>query len=97
MPEVTLFGGQRLSNTHSEESCKSQFSCAIHRPSEHNMSDFPQNFRPDTGVIERICPHGIGHPDPDHMVWARSVGMDWHGVHGCDLCCQKLDTPEIDM
>ena len=87
-----LVGGQVLVNVHDSRLCVGR-NCPVHNPSEHHMKDFPQNFREDTGVMERICPHGIGHPDPDHMVWAKSVGLDWHGVHGCDLCC--LEPKEI--
>jgi hypothetical protein len=30
-------------------------------------------WRGDTRVMERICPHGIGHPDPDHMAYVSSL------------------------
>lgn len=34
--------------------------------------------------MERICKHGIGHPDPDDL----KVQSSWaEGVHGCDGCC----------
>jgi hypothetical protein len=36
--------------------------------------------------MERICPHGVGHPDPDD-VFATDT------VHGCDGCC----TPPSDV
>lgn len=42
------------------------------------MLEWPLNWRGDRGLIERRCPHGIGHPDPD------TVGDT---VHGCDGCC----------
>ena len=43
----------------------------------------------ETGLLENICEHGIGHPneewlrkrDPDNKTWLR--------VHGCDGCCSK--------
>ena len=31
---------------------------------------------------ERVCPHGIGHPDPDRP-------HHGGGVHGCDGCCKE--------
>jgi hypothetical protein len=46
------------------------------------MRDLPQHYRDDTGLMERTCPHGIGHPDPDG---AGSPG--YIGEHGCDGCC----------
>jgi hypothetical protein len=48
-------------------------SCVIHNPSDHHMKDWPLNWRSDTGVMERTCPHGIGHPDHDHMAYVRSL------------------------
>lgn len=62
--------------------------CAIHAPSQHVMSHLPQLMREST-LIERVCPHGTGHPDPDSMRYFNSVGMDALGVHGCDGCCRE--------
>ena len=69
--------------THTRSVCKGQ-PCTIHRRTKHSMRSFPQNWRSDRRIMERICPHGIGHPDPDE--WAIRVGRD-DGVHGCDGCC----------
>lgn len=63
--------------------------CVIHNPSDHVMKDFPTNWRADRGLMERICPHGVGHPDPDDLAFKKTVDPDakhW-GVHGCDGCC----------
>lgn len=56
--------------------------CPLHRRSNHHMRAWPQNWRDDRGFMERICPHGIGHPDPDDS------GAD--PVHGCDGCCARV-------
>ena len=48
----------------------------------NHMSKWPKNIR-ETGLVERVCPHGIGHPDPD---WLKGKPSHW-GVHGCDGCC----------
>jgi hypothetical protein len=43
--------------------------------------------------MERICPHGVGHPDPDDLAYrisiAKKMGKDtkYLGIHGCDGCC----------
>jgi hypothetical protein len=41
--------------------------------------------------MERVCEHGVGHPDPDHVSHIRRVkGDDYANVdaiHGCDGCC----------
>jgi hypothetical protein len=55
------------------------------------MRSFELNWRGDRKMFERICPHGIGHPDPDHMAWyRRTYGTEsayYEGIHGCDGCC----------
>lgn len=47
------------------------------------------------GLTERLCVHGIGHPDPDSVEFLASKEDDpadarwgW-GVHGCDGCCRS--------
>jgi hypothetical protein len=54
------------------------------------MRDFPQSFRFDRYLMERICPHGIGHPDPDDPKISMGHGdpeNNYDLVHGCDGCC----------
>ena len=57
------------------------------------MRKWPKTVRA-TGLTERVCEHGVGHPDPDSVAWKEawarkhqpgSVGA-W-GVHGCDGFC----------
>lgn len=64
--------------------------CPIHAPSDHSMNKWPIIIR-ETLLTERRCPHGIGHPDPDSIVWMDANSFpgakgSW-GVHGCDGCC----------
>lgn len=59
--------------------------CAIHAPTEHHMRTWPLHWRGDRGIMERICSHGIGHPDPDDI--KIRAGLDC-GTHGCDGCCR---------
>lgn len=64
--------------------------CCLHDPSEHSMRDWPMLLR-ETGLVERICTHGVGHPDPDSAAWANEVmHTDVWGVHGCDGCCREV-------
>lgn len=70
-----------LSRVHDEQLCTGR-PCAIHRMSDHAMRSFPQHWRGDRGIIERTCPHGIGHPDPDLPFPADS--HEW--LHSCDGC-----------
>lgn len=43
----------------------------------------------ETGLVEYVCEHGVGHPDPES---AKKMGEGW-GVHGCDGCCSRDDFP----
>src|ERR1035437_3597591 len=45
--------------------------CVLHNPSNHKMRTWPMVLR-SSGLIERKCPHGIGHPDPDSAAY-----LDW--------------------
>lgn len=52
------------------------------------MRAFPTHWRADRGLMERICPHGVGHPDPDDLAWQEEHRPQAAaGVHGCDGCC----------
>lgn len=74
---------------HDEARCLSDRYCAIHRPSNHHMNGWDINIR-ETVLAERLCPHGIGHPDPDSVNWLTKVtGRTFWGTHGCDGCCQS--------
>jgi hypothetical protein len=69
--------------THPEGRCLGEV-CTIHNRSDHRMRSFPQNWRPDRAIMERICAHGVGHPDPDEY---RIINGEDDGTHGCDGCC----------
>jgi hypothetical protein len=76
---------------HDKEKCKGNF-CVIHNPSDHHMKDWKTHWRDDRRIMERICKHGIGHPDPDDLAFRLKNGMsDSKGIHGCDGCCSKPD------
>ena len=92
MSETVAIGGARqmLTNVHDRADCTG--ACPIHSPSDHHMRDWPLHWRQDRRLMERICPHGVGHPDPDHLAFTERL----HGVkaarlegdHGCDGCCR---------
>ena len=72
-----VFGAQDgygVLRVHPHSKCEGRdIPCCIHAPSDHHMRSWPLNWRGDTQVMERLCPHGIGHPDPDHMAYVRSL------------------------
>jgi hypothetical protein len=65
--------------------------CTIHRRTNHVMRPFSQHWRADRGIMERICSHGVGHPDPDD--YRVRIGDD-SGIHGCDGCCAQSTIAE---
>lgn len=83
LPRHTLVGGDVLVNVHDPSKCKGE-ACCIHNPSDHHMVTWRQNWRSDRRIMERICPHGIGHPDPDDP----KTSDKYEAVHGCDGCCR---------
>ena len=74
----------KLKNTHTRDKCKGEY-CTIHKRSNHSMREFPQHWRGDRGIMERICTHGVGHVDPDEITDDRT--------HGCDGCCGEQLAP----
>lgn len=75
--------------THGPEVCVGQ-KCCVHDPSDHPLKDAVLHWRADRGLMERICDHGIGHPDPDDLDHKKREHTDYDsavGVHGCDGCC----------
>lgn len=82
MEDVT--GGQKL-RVHNRKLCEGR-NCCIHNPSNHHMVNWERNWRSTRRMMERICPHGVGHPDPDDANYRESIG-DSNTTHGCDGCC----------
>jgi hypothetical protein len=80
-----LQGGERLW-THNTKDCDPVVPCCIHNPSKHHMVTWPMHWRDARAIMERICAHGVGHPDPDDAAYRAGRG-DTDTVHGCDGCC----------
>lgn len=86
------FGGKNLLlvRIHPASRCEGD-ACVVHNPSDHHMSGWDLHWRQDRCLMERICPHGVGHPDPDDVAYQSGRGVAGAGLHGCDGCCW---TPE---
>lgn len=83
--------GKRKLRVHEPTECRGPF-CCIHSPSDHHMRNWPLNWRSDSSMMERLCRHGVGHPDPDDLEfrrWNWPKEMFDGGIHGCDGCCVK--------
>lgn len=82
-----------LVGLHDPSRCEGR-GCVVHHPSDHHMVDWPKVLRGRTPFdikpvhTERICEHGVGHPDPDDVAYFRESGNAYGiSVHGCDGCC----------
>ena len=74
---------------HDKKMCAGEH-CCIHNPSDHHMKNWPTHWRDDRGLMERLCKHGIGHPDPDDLAFKKRNSLpDAKGIHGCDGCCNE--------
>ncbi len=96
--------------THTKEQCKASRKagapkgCVLHRPTIHKLTGARQVLRAST-LIEDLCSHGVGHPNPDsaaYLNWRDKT--DHWGIHGCDGCCGPLpkryadeDMPWLDQ
>lgn len=87
--------GQVIGRVHEKTDACVEFGCPIHSPSNHHMKGWPTNWR-SGGMfdikpphMERICKHGIGHPDPDSAAFMKRVHNLDVGVHGCCGCCRE--------
>lgn len=76
-----------LRNVHATGICTGR-ACIIHAPSNHRMSSWP--LSPRIKLIERLCRHLVGHPDPDSVAYLQQLtGEEEWDIHGCDGCCTK--------
>lgn len=82
--------GPVVLRTHRADACTGEH-CCIHNPSDHPLKDADLNWRADRGLMERLCSHGVGHPDPDDIEFKRRTRGDQYAdaeaIHGCDGCC----------
>lgn len=89
---IFMHDGEML-RTHHPSRCVGNY-CNVHNPSSHPLRDAPLHWRSERYLMERVCSHGIGHPDPDDIAFKkRCMPPDVYashafGVHGCDGCCR---------
>lgn len=84
----------KLRNVHPEAACGDEV-CVIHNPTDHHMRQMPLHWRNDRRIMERICEHGVGHPDPDHLPRWQASGWGYLATHGCcwGRCCDPALRP----
>jgi Holliday junction resolvase RusA-like endonuclease len=80
-----LESGQTLV-THSLANCRRNPWCVIHVPRPGPWESWPRLWRDDRMMIERVCPHGVGHPAVEQIEWFQEHPERHSLDHGCDLC-----------
>jgi len=87
LEEALLFA--RLIHVHPNDQCRTWI-CVMHNPAEGPWRDMTPIWRSDRGIFERICPHGVGHPDPSQFQYWELVDQTWQAIHGCcsGMCCE---------
>jgi hypothetical protein len=82
--------GDGVLKTHAANDDCFTYGCVVHNPTRDSvMAGFPLNWREDRGIMERICPHGVGHPDFDSANYNIRAGAARLNSHGCDGCCSE--------
>lgn len=94
--EKTLLESGQILMHHSKSKCSGD--CCLHGTSSHASCRMPRSWRYDIGIIEHMCPHGVGHPCYAGLAYANSMGQHHgDGVHGCDGCCVSVDNRPSDL
>lgn len=93
---VRVSGG--MLRVHTAADCDRTIACPIHDPSNHALKTAPLAWRNDVRLLERICGHGLRHPDPDGLVFVwltrgRNAAPELT-AHDCDGCCAGASAPE---
>jgi len=75
---------------HSKDLCVEGLPCPFHAPTDHHMREWVMTVQA-SGLVERKCEHGVGHPDPDSIAFLEVEGGSgqrgtW-AIHTCDGCC----------
>jgi hypothetical protein len=89
--DVIGTGTGQIMQLHPARECLSP--CPVHSPSTHPLAGAALHWRSDRRMWERICEHGVGHPDPDDLGYKRQTMMPAvyrmyaFETHGCDGCC----------
>lgn len=74
--------------THSEGACTGRL-CDVHnRRGTGVQATWPLNWREDRGIMEVLCPCGIGHPTPAQRIYTDEAEM----FHGCCGCCYDYES-----
>jgi len=97
-------GGTVVWGAHEGADCSG--ACALHGPSAHWARGMPLRWSFEEGRggrMERLCPHGVWHADPDDMAFRRRRGLprDWvwadSACRGCGCGCACEEPAESSL
>jgi hypothetical protein len=93
MEQHILESGQSL-QTHPRTACLGTW-CCIHAQMPGPWSAWPRLWREDMGIMERVCPCGVGHPVAEMYEHAIFLNREYMLVHGCCGCpCSPANLPK---
>lgn len=81
---ITLESGQVL-HAHAAKQCVGEY-CALHNPMPGPWDQWPRLWRQDRHLLERVCPHGVGHPAVEQLEWWKFLNQEYMWIHGCCGC-----------
>ena len=87
--DMTVLENGILTRVHPSGACAGE-NCWVHNPSPSHMKSWPVRWRADKRTAERMCPHKIGHPDPDDLAFNLRLRHDVP-AHTCDGCCHTAE------
>lgn len=85
MEQHLLESGQTI-QCHERTECLGQW-CAIHQPMPGPWAEWPRLWHNEHNIMERTCPHGIGHPVAEMYDFYIDNGRAFDLVHGCCSEC----------
>lgn len=95
--ELFVDGAGKHVEVHDKNADCDAYGCCLHNPSDHSLREAPLVWRQAGAFdikpshMERVCEHGVGHPDPDGLAFLRRNNalelVEALSVHGCDGCC----------
>jgi hypothetical protein len=65
--------------------------------SDEGKHKWIKTIRRESGLIEHICEHGVGHPAIGSVHWMELNGFASMGAHGCDGCCRDPEWIKDDL
>jgi len=68
-------------------------------PKDTGIKKFPHLIMRETGLMEFICEHGVGHPAVSSAKFKDEQHKHEPGtwsIHGCDGCCHE-DFPDVEF